>query len=76
MFHSNLIYLLVPALLGLLGSAGALMRESQQRRRFVAAMLLLEPIFCLLAADLRGSLVLVRTVRQASSCAATLRAAF
>lgn len=60
MFHSNLIYLLVPALLGLLGSAGALMRESQQRRRFVAAMLLLEPIFCLLAADLRGSLVLVR----------------
>ena len=55
MFHSNLIFLLVPVLLPLAGAAGVLARETQMRRRLAAGVLLLEPIFCYLATDLRGS---------------------
>ncbi len=58
MFHSNLIFLLVPVLLPLAGAAGVLARETQMRRRLAAGVLLLEPIFCYLATDLRGSLTL------------------
>lgn len=58
MFHSNLIFLLVPVLLPLFGAAGACLHEIQLRRRILAGVLLLEPIFAFLATDLRGSLTL------------------
>ena len=58
MFHSNLIFLLVPVLLPLFGAAGACLHEIQLRRRILAGVLLLEPIFAFLATDLRGSLEL------------------